>query len=128
QSRVGTPTSVGRRLSRYGLQPLGLRVTVSMTWERGHGAHEYTCDLGYGGATFAVGTATEVFTGHARVTAAMLAQATNAVAPSGTPHVHASGISNRQVTAMKQALKTIFDLADDHWRDWRALDKDGNPI
>jgi hypothetical protein len=29
---------------------------------------------------------------------------------------------------MKQALKALFDLADAHWQDWQALDKDGNAI
>jgi hypothetical protein len=128
QSLVGLLNRVGLGFSLNDLQTLGLRVTTAMTWERGDVAHQYKCDLGYGGDTFALGSATDIFTGRAHVTAALLARATNAVAPAGTPHIHASGISNRQVAAMKQALKALFDLADAHWQDWQALDKDGNAI
>jgi hypothetical protein len=126
-SLVDLLNRVSPKFSLAGLQGLGLKVTVAMTWDR-IGDH-YECDLGFaGGATVPVGTATEIFTGHARVSASILAKLTNLAAQPGVPHIHAHDISSGQVAAMKQALKAIFDLADDHWRDWKAMDAQGNPI
>jgi hypothetical protein len=75
-----------------------------------------------------VGTSTEIFKGNARVTAHMLAILTNGAAAPDQPRINAHDISTAQVSAMKQALKQILDLADDHWLDWKALDNQGNPI
>jgi hypothetical protein len=134
--QVSMPRSFVGLLDRVGplypigeLQKVGLHVSAPMTWEAG-GAHHYKCDLGFGETKFDVGESKNILKGRAAVTPAMLAQATNQYYSSmgdGT-RVHAADFKHAQVDAMKQALLGIFALADDHWRDWKPLDKDGNPI
>jgi hypothetical protein len=125
-SLAGLLTKVGPKFDLKPLQQLGLKVTAAMTWEA-VGDH-LECDLGFGGGTVPVGSPTEIFKGHAHVTAHNLVVLTNLAAAAGTPHIHNHDISTAQVNAMKQALKQIMDLADDNWRDWKALDSQGNPI
>jgi hypothetical protein len=129
QSFVGLLDSVGPLYPIAELQKLGLRVSVPMTWDVG-GVHRYKCDLGFGGQKFDVGESKDIFQGHAAVTPAMLAEATNAYLRDmgDGVKVHAADFKRSQVDAMKQALLGIFALADDHWRDWKALDRNGNPI
>jgi hypothetical protein len=130
QSLVGLLDTVGPLFPIAELTKLGLRVLGPMTWKWG-GGHRYNCDLGFGGDKFVVGEAKDIFLGRAAVTQDMLAQATNAMHAAmggGVPQVHAADFKQPQVDAMKNALQAIFFLADDHWRDWAALDGSGHPI
>jgi hypothetical protein len=130
RSFVGLLDRVGPQFPLDELQKLGLRVSVPMTWEVG-GGHRYKCDLGFGEDKFDVGESRHIFQGNAAVTRPMLAHATNAYHASmggGVPRVHAGDFTQAQVDAMMRALQAVFALADDNWRDWRALDLRGNPI
>jgi hypothetical protein len=83
----------------------------AMKWEH---SGQYKCDLGGGGALFAVGTAAAVWKGQASVTAAEIAGAT------GVP---ASTIKAADVAAMRQKLKADMEAAEANWTLWQAKEK-----
>ena len=76
-----------------------LQASGSMLWTRV--GLTYSCDLGLGGAQFDVGTAMQIWDLAATIAAASLTQARAA-----------------DVTAMRQALRSEFDLADANWQQW----------
>lgn len=91
-------------------------------WENFFSAHHnhYRSDLGLGGPKFDAGTAREIFAGTATITKTQIAQARTA---SGGATVHASAVTDADLTAMKQTLKADFDAADAGWRRWVAVPK-----
>ena len=106
-----------------------LQASGTMKWSRGvvaSGATTYKCDLGLGVAQYDVGTAMQIWDLNATLTAATLTQARAAAAaaaaahaPRGTPPPKPqSPATTADVTAMRQALRAQFDLADTNWRNW----------
>ena len=119
-----------------------LQTSGTMRWARAGGV--YTCDLGLGGTQFPVGTAAQIWNLQATITAAQITQARTAVAgpgargpavlpgrpaavsprPGGAPARGAPAAppaaTQADVTAMRQALRAQFDLADTNWRNWTA--------
>ena len=106
-----------------------LQASGTMKWSRGvvaSGATTYKCDLGLGVAQYDVGTAMQIWDLNATLTAATLTQARAAAAaaaaahaPRGTPPPKPQPPATAaDVTAMRQALRAQFDLADTNWRNW----------
>lgn len=82
----------------------------TMKWE--HGAGGYKCDLGGGGKTFhSVGTAVQIWSGQASVSAAEIAAAT------GVP---VAKVKQSDVKAMREKLKADFVAAETNWVKWEA--------
>lgn len=87
----------------------------------------YQCDLGYGGALVEVGSAAEVWSGQAPITAALLTQlranmpasalvSVSTAAPAAKP----APVTAADVSAMKLALQAEFQAADAQWTRWTA--------
>ncbi|WP_419808899.1 hypothetical protein [Sphingomonas sp.] len=129
-----------------------LAASGTMQWSAAHGV--YSCDLGFGGAKIAVGTAMEVWNHEATVDAAAIARlraaaprrpgAPGAGGPPGRPGapptvpqtrpgapaaatagrpaapVDPRAAAAAEVTAMRDALRHEFELADTNWRNWTA--------
>ena len=112
----------------------------TMRWK---GAHQiYQCDLGYYGNFYTVGSARQIWNRQAAVTISMLtsarpapvavagqrpgigipqaAQAGRLPAPGGAPRgpAPAPPVTQADVTAMQQALRREFELADAKWQNW----------
>lgn len=90
----------------------------------------YQCDLGRGGSLVDVGSAAQVWSGQATLTAALLTQAhlvrpaAAALAPvaARTPAPAAAApVTEADVAAMKAALRADFQAADLQWAQWRAF-------
>jgi hypothetical protein len=92
----------------------------SMRWSGSRGA--YQCDFGLGGALYAVGTATQIWSRQAAVTLAHLAHARNAAASRSGPSTPAGprlpAPTPADVLAMQNALRAQFELADANWPSW----------
>ncbi|MGB7209145.1 MAG: hypothetical protein WBD27_10840 [Pyrinomonadaceae bacterium] len=108
----------------------------TMRWSGRRGA--YSCDLGFGGELFAVGTAAQVWNRQATITVANLVAARAGqvalAAPGGPPRqvpgIQRPGAPNQQpnrpqgpptqvdVVAMQQELRRQFELADANWQNW----------
>lgn len=85
----------------------------------------YQCDLGGGGRLFDVGSAAQIWSGQAQVSAAELTQALAArPAPApgpGTPPAAAvPAVTPAELAAMKARLQAAFRTADTQWMQWRA--------
>ncbi len=96
----------------------------------------YNCDLGLGGTLFNVGTADQIWSGQASVTAANIAQARAEAAAlaaqrpnpnnpairqrpgGGNPLVQS--VTQADVRAMQASLREQMELADTNWRAWTA--------
>lgn len=111
-----------------------------MRWNRGQ---VYESDLGLGGAFYPVGTAVQIWSGQATITAATLTRARAAARPlvpadaRGNPRMpqaagrggqalampavqqRAAPATVADVAAMRQALRAEFDRADRNWQAWR---------
>ncbi len=106
--------SMKRRLAVH------LQTSGTMRWTFASGT--YRCDLGLGGTQYAVGTAEQIWNLAATVTAANITQARAAAAaarPPPRPPAPAPATA-ADVTAMRQALRNQFDLADANWQNWTA--------
>jgi len=103
-------------VSMTGRLPPHLTASGTMRW--GRGAGHYTCDLGYGGALTAVGTASQIWNRAATVTAAGIQQlhAVAARAPRGPGQPLLPPAPD--VAAMRQLLRGEFELADANWANW----------
>lgn len=114
----------------------------NMQWGRGRGT--YTCDLGFGGQLYAVGTAAQIWNNQATVTAQMLTQARAGRAAAaaaggqrpGMPPVqpqfpgrqpgpgnqppggNQGPVTQADVSAMQRELRRQFELADTNWQNW----------
>jgi hypothetical protein len=102
-------------------------------WEAEHKKpRRYSNDLGLGGKLFMVGTAKDIWSLHATVTKAMIAQAkTDALMKAATVKgpaavkavvpVKEADIKPADVTAMQKALKDDFVAAETNWQKWQAV-------
>lgn len=101
----------------------------TMRWRGARQA--YSCDLGMGGDFFAVGSARQIWARQAPVTIDMLTRARAAQAartPGPTPRppvpprapVRLLPVTPADVTAMQQALRREFELADANWQNWTS--------
>ena len=99
--------SMGARLANL------LSKSGAMQWSSAIEANKlkYLCDLSVGGTKYNVGTAAEVWSLNATVTAANLAQAT------GKP---IATIKPQDIADMRQRLRADFQAADANWRSWTA--------
>jgi hypothetical protein len=98
-----------------------LQASGTMIWS--HSDAGYRCDLGLGGDQYAVGTAAQIWTREATVTAANITQARAAAATRapqrpGTRAPAAAAVTAADVTAMRELLRGEFDLADANWQNW----------
>lgn len=118
----------------------------SMRWAR-QGRDHYTCDLGFGGQMYDVGTAAQIWNRQATITADVLTRARTAAAarppagqaparvpmpgqvpgqipmprqPGATPAPALGRATQADVTAMQQQLRAQFELADTNWRNWTS--------
>jgi len=101
--------SMGVRLAVH------LQASGAMRWS--FAGSTYRCDLGLGGAHFDVGTAAQIWNLEATLTVNSLTQARAAVATAQKKPAPAAATA-ADVTAMRQALRGQFDLADTNWRAW----------
>lgn len=102
----------------------------TMRWERAAAVRgqrtRYSCDLGFGGAVFEVGTAAQIWNREATVTAAMIDQGRAAQAAArpqqGGQQARPALAPATQddVRNMKIELRRQFDLADANWENWTA--------
>ncbi|MBK9440982.1 MAG: hypothetical protein IPN53_06525 [Comamonadaceae bacterium] len=91
-----------------------LQASGTMQWS--HSGGVYRCNLGMGTSKYPVGTAAQIWNLQATVTVANIIQArAEKPMPPGSPPVTAA-----TVTAMRQALRAQFDLADTNWQNWTA--------
>ena len=74
-------------------------------------AQRYKCDLGYGGAHYDVGTAAEIWTANATVSAATIALASKR---------KATAVTADDVCDMQLRLQQDFQTADANWQAWRS--------
>ena len=104
----------------------------TMRWRGARQA--YSCDLGMGGEYYPVGSARQIWARQSTVTAASLtlarvAQAAATAAsqipapatvPRGGPRIPpvTPPVTPADLTAMKQALRSEFELADANWQNW----------
>ena len=100
-----------------------LQASGTMLWS--HSGGTYRSDLGLDGAQYAVGTASQIWTRNATVTAANITQARAAAAAlaprrAATPAPVTAPATAADVTAMRQLLRDQFDLADANWQNWTA--------
>ena len=107
-----------------------LQRSGTMRWAAGQGT--YQCDLGLGGALYAVGTAAQIWDSRATITAAVLTQARAAAATRAARarQMPAGSQQNRQpippvrpataadVTAMRRSLRAQMELSDANWAEW----------
>ncbi len=99
--------------------PFLLTSAGQMRWSRASGV--YTCDLGYGGAYFPVGTASQIWNREATVTAAQIEQGRTAARTARPPRPVPDGpVTQADVTAMRNALRADFEAADAAWQTWTA--------
>lgn len=97
--------------------PVLLTGAGQMRWSRAGGV--YTCDLGYGGAYFPVGTSSQIWNRQAAVTIAQITQGRAAARAAHPPRAVPSGpVTQADVTAMRAALRSDFDAADAAWQTW----------
>ena len=94
-----------------------LQASGTMKWSYATGS--YRCDLGYGGAMYAVGKAVQIWNLNATVTAANITEARKHAAAQ-SPGVIASPATAADVIEMHQELRRQFDLADQNWQGWTA--------
>ncbi|HQZ83307.1 MAG TPA: hypothetical protein PLR83_08805 [Pyrinomonadaceae bacterium] len=96
----------------------------TMRWERQRS--RYTCDLGFGGALFEVGTAAQIWNREATITAEMIrtgraAQAATRPMQGGQQaRPAAAPVTEQDVRDMRTELRRQFDLADANWENWTA--------
>ena len=98
-----------------------LQASGAMLWS--HSGGSYRSDLGLGGAQFAVGTASQIWTRNATVTAANITQSRATAAarvPRRAGRPATAPATAADVTAMRQLLRDQFDLADANWQNWTA--------
>jgi hypothetical protein len=100
QSTFNNPRSLAKLLNTVG----------KAKWETG-----YKADFGLGGALFPVGTAKQIWAGHATVSKADLA---NALTVKTKKLVKDTDIKVQQITDMQTALKADFEAADKNWIKW----------
>ena len=97
--------------------PVLLTSAGQMRWSRANGV--YTCDLGYNGAYFQVGTSSQVWNRQATVTIAQITQGRAAAQAAQPPRPVPPGpVIQADVTAMRAALRADFDAADAAWQTW----------
>ena len=94
--------------------PVLLTSAGQMRWSRANCV--YTCDLGYNGAYFPVGTSSQVWNRQATVTIAQITQGRAAAQPPRP--VPPGPVIQADVTAMRAALRADFDAADAAWQTW----------
>jgi hypothetical protein len=104
-----------------------------LKWEAEHKSpRRYTCDLGFGGTMFNVGTTVEIWDLRATVTKAMIAQARTevlikAATPKGAAAVKAvvpvkeKDVKDDDVKAIRKALKDDFVTAEANWDKWKTV-------
>jgi hypothetical protein len=92
-----------------------LQASGTMKWSYAQGS--YRSDLGLGGAQVNVGTAAQIWNLNASLSAAILTQVRAAAA--AAKRVAAPPPATAQdITAMRQALRKQFELADASWQNW----------
>ncbi len=99
--------------------PVLLTSAGTMRWSRANGV--YTCDLGYGGAYFPVGTSSQIWNNQATVTAAQITQARAAAQAAQPPQPGTAPqgpVTQANVAAMRAALRADFVAADAAWQTW----------
>lgn len=92
----------------------------TMQWQRTGG--QYSCDLGFGGGMFAVGSSAAIWGGNATVTADMIRQGraaqAAAAAQRGGQATRPAPVTEADVAAMRAELRRQFELADANWQNW----------
>jgi hypothetical protein len=101
--------SMGGRLAAL------LQASGSMRWS--YAASTYRSDLGLGGALVVVGRASEIWNLQATLSLATLNQA-RAAAAAAKNEPAPPAATQSDLTAMRQLLRTQFDLADTNWQNW----------
>ena len=99
--------------------PFLLTSAGAMRWSRANGV--YTCDLGYGGAYFPVGSSSQIWNNQATVTIPQitLARAAGQAAHPPRPGTPPPGpVTQADVVAMRAALRADFVAADAAWQTW----------
>lgn len=97
--------------------PFLLTSAGQMRWSRANGV--YTCDLGYGGDYYPVGTSSQIWNRQATVTIAQITQARAAARAARPPRpAPTAPVTQADVIAMQAALRADFDAADAAWRTW----------
>lgn len=98
----------------------------TMQWERAGGSR-YSCDLGFGGPQFVVGTAAQIWNRQATVTADMIRQGRAAQAGArpqqqggAQPRTAPAVVTEQDVREMRAELRRQFELADANWQNWTA--------
>ncbi len=92
-----------------------LQASGSMHWSYAQGS--YRSDLGLGGAQISLGTAAQIWNLNANLTPAQLTQARNAGAAANGQAAPPPATA-QDITAMRQALRNQFELADANWQNW----------
>lgn len=99
-----------------------------MTWES-QGGGVLACDLGLGGATVAVGSASKIWAGNASLTRHEYLKLLNAQrAKSNLPALHDADVKKADFDRAFASLKAAFETADRRWSEWVAKDATGNAI
>jgi hypothetical protein len=134
QNWSDTGVSMTARLAAH-LQSSGTMQWTRNARARGARSVTYNCDLGLGGTLFNVGTADQIWSGQATVTAAHITEARNEAAaraarqrpnpnnPAGAPRPGAGNprvqpVAQDDVRAMQEELRAQMELADTNWRAW----------
>lgn len=108
---VYMPTRLADLLQRSG----------TMRWQKVRGT-PYQCDLGLGGAFYPVGSAADLWSSNATLSAAQITAARTAaarrLAPRAAPAVVAPATA-ADVRAMQAELRHQMELADANWQSWR---------
>jgi hypothetical protein len=96
----------------------------TMQWERvGGRPTRYSCDLGFGGQQFDVGTSAQIWNNQATVTADMIRRgraAQPADPQQGGQQPRLAPVTEADVRGMRAELRRQFELADANWQNWTA--------
>ena len=97
-------------------------------WEKKHGGH-YACDLGTGSTPVDVGTADQIWTGHASLTKHQYVRLLNeARHKNGQAPLHDGDVSQATFQTAFNQLKATFEEGESRWSEWQPRDSNGNSI
>lgn len=119
--------SMSRSLADH-LSTVASSATISVSWTALAG-HHYACDLGLGIEPIDVGTADEIWQGHAKLKKAQLVHALNdAAKKAGNAQIKESELTDAAFRKLFDSLRGAFLAAEARYAEWLPKREDGTEI
>ncbi len=119
--------SMSRSLADH-LSEVASSATETVTWKALKG-HHYACDLGLGINPIDVGTADEIWQGHAKLKKTQLVHALNdAAKKAGKPQIKESDLTDASFRKLFDSLRGAFVAAEARYDEWLPKLEDGTEI